>query len=199
MAESQTAVREFSMGNTPEIAIPLAKPNADIWRTRTFRLNNAHAKLLAIVLAHHKPIDLLTGQSIDIAKALAWINAKEFHHFFPRKYLERRGEPQQKINCLANFVMLTSASNKTISDEAPSDYLAAVTAAAGSDLPRWLESNLIPQEAFDAATHNDLEAFLELRSAHIHNAVLAKAGWLSVETGTQVAPAPDSEDDDSVE
>ncbi len=90
MATDLVAIQQFAAGNTNEINMPISKPNADIWQNRTFRSNNAHAKLLAIVLAHHHPIDLLTGQAIDISKALAWINVKEFHHFFPRKYLEER-------------------------------------------------------------------------------------------------------------
>jgi hypothetical protein len=119
MADDREAVQKFADGATEEIQIAASKPNSDIWETRTFRLNNAHAKLLAIVLAHHRPIDLLSGQTIDISKALAWINAKEFHHFFPRKFLERSGEPQGRINSLANFIMLSSASNEQISDSAP--------------------------------------------------------------------------------
>jgi hypothetical protein len=199
MADDQEAVRQFAAGNTPDIDIPLAKPKADIWETRTFRLNNAHAKLLAIVLAHHHPLDLVTGQAIDISKALAWINSKEFHHFFPRKFLENREERQPRINSLANFVMLTSASNKRISDLAPSEYLSDIVKVAGSKLPELLASNLIPQSAFDAALEDDFNKFLKLRSTHIHNAVLAKAGWSSDEQTQDVKPAVVAEDDDPLD
>jgi hypothetical protein len=179
MADDQRAVHDFAVGKTDEIVVPVPKPRADIWVTRTFRLNNAHAKLLAIVLAHHHPVDLITGQKIDVSKALAWINAKEFHHFFPRQFLEQRGESQQRINSLANFVMLTSASNKAISNSAPSEYLPMVVKAAGNDLPQWLASNLIPVPAFKAALQDDFGRFLNLRAEYIHNAVLAKTGWSS--------------------
>jgi hypothetical protein len=196
MADDQEAVREFAAGKTTGILIPIAEPKADIWETRTFRLNNAHAKLLAIVLAHHHPVDLVTGQAIDVSRALAWINAKEFHHFFPRKYLERRGERQPRINSLANFVMLTSASNKQISDSAPSEYLPGIVSAAGSKLSGWLASNLIPTEAFDAALRDDFDAFLTLRSKYVHAAVLAKTGWSSTEPSDNVNIVAIPEDDD---
>jgi hypothetical protein len=194
MADDQEAVREFASGKTPDIMVNVPKPRADIWETRTFRLNNAHAKLLAIVLAHHHPVDLLTGQKIDISKALAWINAKEFHHFFPRRFLEKQGERQERINALANFVMLTSASNKKISDSAPSEYLPGVDKAAGNKLPEWRVSNLIPQGAFDAALKDDFKTFLNLRSAHIHNAVLAQTGWSLDVSGVNVDAGPLDED-----
>jgi hypothetical protein len=177
MASDLEAIHQFAAGKDLGIAISVPKPKADIWLTRTFRLNNAHAKLLAIVLAHHSPIDLLTGQRIDTSKALALINVKEFHHFFPRAYLERKGERQQKINCLANFVMLTAASNKEVSDRPPSDYLRQVAAAADVKLDEWLSSNLISKECFEAAMHDDFDSFIELRARVIHEAAWARTGW----------------------
>jgi hypothetical protein len=151
MTSDLAAVQAFARGESEEIEVRVVRPHADIWRVRQFRANNAHAKLLAVVLAHHRPIDLLRGSRIDTSKALSWSNAKEFHHFFPQAYLKRLGEGRTRINCLANFVMLTSASNKDILDRAPSDYLTDVEVAADDNLDEWLSSNLISRPAFEAA------------------------------------------------
>jgi hypothetical protein len=142
--------------------VTIQVPPPIIWLQRQFRSNNAHAKLLAIVLAHHHPVDILTGQTIDTGNALAWNNQKEFHHFFPRDYLANKDVPRGTINCLANIVMLTSASNK-ISNRAPSDYLKDVEAAAGQQLDDWLARSLITRRAFDAAFQDDLSEFLIAR------------------------------------
>jgi hypothetical protein len=40
----------------------------------------------------------------------------------------------RKANVLANFVMLTAARNKRITNRAPSDYLKEVVAALGAEL-----------------------------------------------------------------
>lgn len=175
MASDLKAVRDFAAG-TNKIDIDIAKPSADIWRARTFRLNVAHAKILAIVLGHRQPVDLLTGQKIDVAKALAWTNAKEFHHVFPTAYLKTTGR-NTGGNSLANIIMLTSVSNKTISDRAPKEYFKDVEAAAGGHLQAWLDSNLISKEAYAAAKSDDLESFLSLRSKTIHAEVLKKTDW----------------------
>jgi hypothetical protein len=84
MSADLAAIRRFAEGASDEIEVGAIQPSADIWRARTFRANNAHAKLLAIVLS----IDLLTGQRIDTTQALAWTNSKEFHHFFPQDFLK---------------------------------------------------------------------------------------------------------------
>lgn len=179
MSDDLRAVKEFSSGSTATIALPVLKPTYEIWKIRQFRLNTAHAKLLAIVLSHHQPIDLLTGQRIDTAKALSWTNGKEFHHLFPQAYLKARGIPSTKINCLANFIMLTSASNKSITDRAPSEYLPDVVkaAAAGNNLRNWLSTNLISDEAFAAALVDDFDRFIECRARTIHEELLSKTDW----------------------
>lgn len=177
MAADLLAVRRFAEGAVDEIEVTVSRPLSDIWTIRQFRLNNAHAKLLAIVLAHHGPRDLLTGQRIDTTQALAWGNAKEFHHFFPQDYLKGLGVAPNRINSLANIVMLSSASNKHISNTAPSVYLAEVEAAAGANLTEWLTSNLISEAAYAAAKADDFDTFLMERAKSIHAELLPKAGW----------------------
>ena len=56
MASDQSAVAAFAEGGSTEIEIAASEPKSDIWITRQFRANNAHAKLLAIALAHRGPV-----------------------------------------------------------------------------------------------------------------------------------------------
>lgn len=205
MAADLTAVTKFAAADADDIRVAVVPPAAQIWTARQFRSNNAHAKLLAIVLAHREPVDLLTGQRIETRSALAWTNQKEFHHFFPRDYLSSRGVVQQRINSLANIVMLTSDSNKKITNRAPSDYLADVEAALGDDLADALERNLISPGAFEAAKADDFETFLALRAKAIHERVMELAGWateadlqpeLILELTSDAAEALEAESDD---
>jgi hypothetical protein len=186
MRSDLEAVEAFAAGESAEIVVGATEPNSSIWTTRQFRSNNAHAKLLAIVLSYHQPIDLLTGSQIDTKKALAWVNSKEFHHFFPQAYLKREKVARLRINALANIVMLSSSSNKEIRDSPPSEYLLQVEKAAGDNLEAWLASNLISMEAFEAAKRDDFEAFLSSRAQTIHNAVLQLAGWAQISKGPTV-------------
>lgn len=177
MSADLQAVKSFASSAASEIAFEAAKPGVDIWKTRQFRLNNAHAKLLAIVLSYHHPIDLMTGTKIDTDKSLSWSNAKEYHHLFPQEFLKGRGEKPSRINSLANIIMLTSASNKRISATAPSVYLKEVEKAAGANLDQWLTSNLISRAAFDFALKDDFDAFLNTRADTIHATVRAYTKW----------------------
>ena len=65
----------------------------------------------------------------------------------------------------------------SISMQAPSDYLKDVAAAAGDDLPKWLQSNLISADAYQAALADDFSGFLAYRSKAIQQAVDDLADW----------------------
>jgi hypothetical protein len=177
MSRDKKAIAEFVGGVTEEIVVTAFKPNSRIWEQKAFRLDNALAKTLAIILAHNQPIDLLTGQRIDARRALSWVNSKEFHHFFPRDYLKSVGVDSGKANCLANIIMLTSASNKTISNKKPSTYLQQVQAMSGSNLADWLRSNLISEDAYKAAMADDYDAFITERAKSIDQRISDLTGW----------------------
>jgi hypothetical protein len=105
------------------------------------------------------------------------VNGKEYHHFFPQDYLKQKAESKHRINCLSNIVLLTSASNKVISNRAPSDYLEDVAANLGSKLDQHLAAHFIDHGAYEAALRDDFSGFLQARSRMIHKAVLKLANW----------------------
>ncbi len=175
MATDLATIKEFANGQKDRLTFqPRRDDTPDVWLNRQFRSNNAHTKLFAIILAHNEPVDLLTGKKIDTSLALSWDNAKEFHHFFPQAFLKNKKEPVQRINCLANIIMLTSASNKDILNKAPSAYLQDVAEAAGGSLNDWLKSNIISEQAYEAALRDDFDGFLTYRAEAINLAVKQK-------------------------
>jgi hypothetical protein len=177
MASDLAAVAAFSQGAGPEIEIPTQLLGAQLWTSRAFRLNNAHSKILALILAYKMPLDILTGQSIDVANALSWQNSKEFHHFFPQAFLKSKGVSTSKASALANMVFLSSASNKLICDRAPSDYVKGLLDEHGEQARQWLASNLVDDDAIHAALNDNYEAFLEARAHRIHEEANKLAGW----------------------
>jgi hypothetical protein len=177
MGSDQKAVQGFAAGQSKHIDSVVQNPGPGIWTTQQFRSNAAHSKILILLLAFNRPTDLLTSQKIDTDDALFHGNTKEFHHFFPRDYLKSKGVAIRNGNVLANFVMLTAASNKRITNRAPSDYLRECVATLGTKLDGVLASNLISQAAFQAAMADDYGAFLSERSKTITSVVSTLTGW----------------------
>jgi hypothetical protein len=177
MAMDLTGVAEFVDGKLDALDMGFQVSVPGLWSSRPFRGNNAHSKILAIILAYQGPKDFLTGQAIDVDKALAWQNSKEFHHFFPQAFLRTKGVVVSRISSLANMVYLSSASNKLISDRAPSEYVAKLLAEHGAEARAWLATNLIDEAAINAALADDYEAFLAARGNVINERAKIHAGW----------------------
>ncbi|MFC0407446.1 GmrSD restriction endonuclease domain-containing protein [Roseomonas elaeocarpi] len=177
MASDQQAVSKFASQITRELEAPVTDTGPAVWLTQQFRLNTAHAKILSLLLAFNRPVDLLTGQNVDIDRALHHANAREYHHFFPRDYLTGKGVPARKANLLANFVMLTADSNKKFSNRAPSAYLKDVEEKLGSNLKAALDANLISDAAYAAAMADDYDDFLRERAKTIHQRCRELTGW----------------------
>lgn len=177
MATDLAAIAKFADGtlNTLDMGFQVSVPS--FWSSRTFRGNSAHSKILAIFLAYQGPKDFLTGQAIDTDRALAWQNGKEFHHFFPQAHLRKKGVATSRISSLANMVYLSSASNKMISDRAPSEYVQKLLNEHGADARSWLATNLIDDDAINAALADDYEKFLTARSNAINECAKIQAGW----------------------
>jgi hypothetical protein len=177
MSADQQAAAKFAAGQSTDLEVLLSDTGSGIWTQQQFRLTTAHAKILTLLLAFNQPVDLLTGQKIDVHKALYYANSKEYHHFFPRNFLIGKGESTRKANLLANFVMLTADSNKKISNRAPSDYLKDVEAALGANLKAALGANLISDAAYAAAKMDDYDAFLQERAKTIYARSMELTGW----------------------
>jgi hypothetical protein len=200
MASDRQAVLDFSAGASDEIANAASFPTASIWTVREFRSNSATSKLLALMLGHNRPLDLLTGQAVDVAKALAWSNDKEFHHFFPKKFLTSAGYTARRANAIGNMVMLSSISNIQISEKAPSEYLAAIASQNGEDeLRKRLSSCLVPEDAYQAALDDDYEGFLRHRSEHLQSLALDLAGAESASAAVTGSSSVDDSDSDPSE
>lgn len=177
MATDLAGVAGFAGGNLDALDMGFQESVPSVWSSRTFRGNSAHSKILAIVLAYQDPKDFLTGQIIDVDKALAWQNSKEFHHFFPQAFLRTKGVTASRISSLSNMVYLSSASNKLISDRAPSEYVAMLLAEHGAEARVWLATNLIDEAAINAALIDDYDAFLAARASVINERAKIQAGW----------------------
>lgn len=117
----------------------------DVFLKKSLVKTNSWSKATLLLLATKMPLDLTSGQKIDIGKSLSAFNRKEYHHIFPRKFLkDKYSLPTPEINILANFCFLPSGSNKKISSKAPSDYFA--NSIFKKERSKIFESNVLPED-----------------------------------------------------
>lgn len=92
-----------------------------------FRANEAFSKTVLAVLAINDPKSFDTHASIDLENsAMQRGNSKNFHHFFPKAFLKKRGLGSSELdaNSIMNITLVDDYLNKrSIRARAPSEYL----------------------------------------------------------------------------
>lgn len=122
-----------------------ATVDADFYLSRTFSASTVASRTFILQLARHHPRSFISGQPIDLDDVLSEPNRKEYHHSYPRAYLQAAGVESAAINCIANFAFLNRAENRTISAKAPSAYRASDMPA---DVTEIQASQLLPDSLF---------------------------------------------------
>lgn len=126
------------------------------------RLSAAY-KGLAALLMKHGSCDLISGTPVDINTYFD--NAIDIHHVFPRAWCEKQTLPREKWNSVINKAPLAAGTNRFISGDAPSVYLARIQKnkkVAQKDLDAFLTSHAIPVQALRA---DDFDNFICQRAA----------------------------------
>lgn len=97
---------------------------------------------------------------------------REYHHLFPRAYLEDQEATSREIDRVLNCALVSWKTNRNISAKKPSDYLMERIEGSSlgeAEVRRRLESHLIP---FDEFIANDYEPFLRIRAEKAHSLML---------------------------
>ncbi|MFI2652685.1 DUF262 domain-containing protein [Micromonospora fulviviridis] len=90
-----------------------------------FRPSTAKTATFVAMLAQLGPRSFLSGNRVDLERVLQTYNRAEFHHMFPKAYVQSvRAELERahNVNALANFCFLSRADNNRIRASAPSEY-----------------------------------------------------------------------------
>lgn len=113
------------------------------FRKDIFSAANANSRALILLLSSKEAYSFLSGAKVDSSKVLKKGSKHEFHHVFPRKYLQTLGKDSREINLLANICFLTRADNNAIKADAPAEYLKKVD---GKKKAQYLEAAYCPPD-----------------------------------------------------
>jgi hypothetical protein len=95
------------------------------------------------------------------------IQSREYHHIFPESWLRDKQYKPYEIYRALNCALISWRTNRTLSNNAPSSYVAERMEQASLGEPevvRRLESHLIPR---DEISQDDYQAFLQRRADKI--------------------------------
>lgn len=91
----------------------------------SFSLSRSYIKALLCILAYQEPKSFIDNSVVRISNDwLKQANSKNYHHFFPKAFLKKKGEDEYYINHIANITIVDDFLNKReIRAQAPSKYM----------------------------------------------------------------------------
>lgn len=146
------------------------KKVAETW----FSVGNAYCKAILCLLAYQQPKAFDNNDMVILDNSHLKIAAsRNYHHFFPKKYLEetrRSAEP----NLIANITLIDGYSNKhRIGKKPPSEYIAKF-AKENKELPETLKTHLINDIESYGINSDTYDVFIQRRAATIAHALNVK-------------------------
>lgn len=150
------AFEELKTGNDEYFLGLHTSVSSEFFKENTFRVNTVNSKTFILLLVVQEPRSWISGTPISLASVLQRANRNEFHHIYPRAYLEKNPSRRLDANCLANFVCMSRADNRTLGGIAPSKYRTYMHSPAN----HVLEPALVPDSVFE----DNFDAFVMERS-----------------------------------
>ncbi len=148
-----------------EIKINLDSPK-DLIDTN-FSAGNSFCKAVLCLLAYQEPKDFQDNGKVKLDNSwLKIASSKNYHHFFPKAYLERN-KTSANSNSLMNITFVSDQLNKRkIGAKAPSIYIGDFQ-EENSNINKALNSHFIDLKDFGIES-NDYEVFLKERAKKIY-------------------------------
>jgi hypothetical protein len=130
-----------------------------------FNAGRSFVKAILCLYAYHQPKSFNDGAAVNIRNNwLKQANSKNYHHFFPRAYLARKGVDERLINNVLNITIVDDYLNKRkIKARAPSDYMKEFK-AENRALNDAMKSHLIQDLDSFGVWKDDYDAFLHHRA-----------------------------------
>lgn len=137
-----------------------------------FNAGRSFVKAILCLYAFYEPKSFNDGSSVNIRNNwLKQANSKNYHHFFPRAYLEKKGVEEMRINNVLNITIVDDYLNKRkIRARAPSDYMDEFR-KANRALGQTMQTHLIDDLVRFGVLSDDYETFLQMRAKAVSEAL----------------------------
>ncbi|GAE95429.1 hypothetical protein JCM21714_4670 [Gracilibacillus boraciitolerans JCM 21714] len=133
-----------------------------------FSANRSFIKAILCLMAYQEPKSFNDNSIVRINNDwLKQANSRNYHHFFPKAYLQKKGEDGFFINHIVNITIVDAFLNKNrIRAQAPSKYMKTFE-KENKDLDKAMTTHLIDDLNSYGIWKDDYEAFFDKRAEKI--------------------------------
>lgn len=137
-------------------------------RDYEFGTSDAFCKAILCLYASFDPKSFDTGNAVMIDNSwLSRRNSKNYHHFFPKSYLNKKGYENWQINSMMNITIVDDFLNKhRIRAKPPSVYMREYSRENG-EIFDTMKSHLIDNLDTAGVWNDDYERFINARAKRV--------------------------------
>jgi len=130
-----------------------------------FSASDAFCKAIICLLVYHQPRSFQNNSMVKIDNSwLRRADSKNYHHFFPKSYLRKKGVEDWKANSVSNITIVDDYLNKRrIGGRAPSAYMKEFV-DANPNLDEAMKTHLIMDLRDFGVWNDDYERFIAKRT-----------------------------------
>lgn len=174
LSEDFNKMDAITKGNIPSYQSTELTIDAKVIEETYFSAGNAYCKAILCLLAYQQPKSFDTNGMVILDNSnLKIATSRNYHHFFPKKYLEEHRK-EKEPNMIANITLIDGYSNKhRIGKKAPREYIGKL-AKNNKELPETLHTHLIKDMDAYGVNTNDYDTFIQRRSKAIALALNVK-------------------------
>jgi hypothetical protein len=167
---------DLILGNkSPDYDWPISISPEYLIENGWFNAGRSFVKAILCLYAYYEPKSFNDGAHVNIRNNwLKQANSKNYHHFFPRAYLEKRGVEESRINNVLNITIVDDYLNKRkIRARSPSDYMKEFR-ASNTSLGTAMASHLINDIDNFGVWSDDYDTFLQMRAKAVSEALKSR-------------------------
>jgi hypothetical protein len=145
-----------------------------------FSAGRSFVKAILCLFTYHQPKSFNDDSLVNISNDwLKQANSKNYHHFFPRSYLAKKGCEMFLINHIVNITIVDDFLNKRlIKDKAPSRYMEDFI-KGNKEIGKTMKTHLINNLAEFGVLNDDYDLFFDRRltviSKELKNRIIEQA------------------------
>ncbi len=157
-----------------------------------FSVGRAYIKSLLCILAYQEPKSFIDNSIVRISNDwLKQANSKNYHHFFPKAFLKKKGEDNEYIDHIANITIVDDFLNKReVRSQAPSKYMRRFT-KKNKNLDSCMRTHLIKLESYGVFA-DDYEKFFEKRCQAFSRELKKRVVEREIDTRKSAVPAEET-------
>jgi hypothetical protein len=152
-------------------------------------------KAILCLYAHRAPKSFKDNSNVNISNNwLKQSNSKNYHHFFPKAYLAKRGEDEWRINNVVNITIVDDYLNKReIGSKPPSRYMKTF-AKENDEIDETMKTHFIDDIEEFGVWSDDYESFLNKRARAVSHDLRKRIVAREIDRQGQVSTSSDFEE-----